>query len=150
MSKLTLAEGQKLLRANALEAEVQSAVTDYLAAKRIPYTITEAKRSYNERGQQVRRINPGWPDITGCHPTTGQLLGIECKRTVGGVLSYDQAFTLSALFRAGALVVIARSVDDVLSLLETRRVSDATKREIADALAKGQTVKTKRKRNRLS
>lgn len=141
-NRISLAEGQKLLRANAVEAEVQSAILDYLRVQKIPHTITEAKQSFNQRGQLVRRINPGWPDITACH--SGAMVAIECKRAVGGVLSYDQADTLHRLFLHGALVVVARSVDDVADLLRTRTVSEATKREIAEALAKGRKVRKRR------
>lgn len=137
MSALKPAEGRKLLLANAVEHEVQSAILEYLRLKKIPHTITESKRSFNQRGQLVRRINPGWPDITACHPVTGQLIAIECKRAIGGSLSFDQAVTLEGLFQCGALVVVARSIDEVATLIETRRVSEATKSEIAERLAKG-------------
>lgn len=117
------------------EASVQAAILGYLRAHRIPHTITEAKQSFNQRGQQVRRLSPGWPDITAC--VEGRFVGIEVKRPVGGKLRYLQAVELEALINNGALVVIARRVDDVIALFETRQVSQETKDEIAATLRKG-------------
>lgn len=117
------------------EAAVQAAILGYLRAHRIPHTITEAKQSFNQKGQQVRRMAAGWPDITGCFES--RFVGIEVKRPVGGKLRYLQAVELEALMNNGALVVIARSVEDVIVLLETRQVSQATKNEIAATLSKG-------------
>jgi len=134
------ADVRTILRADALESDVQSAVTQYLAARKIRHTITEAKRSYNESGSLVRRVSPGWPDITACG-CGGYLIGIECKRVVGGVLSYEQAVELDGLHQSGALIVIARSVDDVEELLRTKRTSQATIAEIVQALAKGPDLK---------
>ncbi len=117
------------------EASVQAAILGYLRAHRIPHTITEAKQSFNQNGQQVRRLAAGWPDITACFE--GRFVGIEVKRPVGGKLRYLQAVELEALYKNGALVVIARSVENVIALLETRQVSQATKDEIAATLSKG-------------
>lgn len=127
--RLSVEEGRKILRDQATEAEIQSAITDYLTVQKIPYTVTEAKRSYNERGQLVRRIAPGWPDITGCLPYAGVFIGIECK-SAKGKLRPDQARTLYGLYNAGALVVIARSVDCVMEVLTTGRVRDCDVAEI--------------------
>jgi hypothetical protein len=127
--RISITEGRKILRDQATEAEIQSAIVDYLNVQKIPHTVTEAKRSYNERGQLVRRIAPGWPDITGAVPIglgsqlCAAFLGIECK-SASGRLRPDQARTLYGLYKAGALVVVARSVDDVVELLLSGRVRD--------------------------
>jgi hypothetical protein len=142
-ARIPLAEGRKLLAAKALESSVQSAICDYLAAQRIPYSITNAEESFNRRGQRVQRIAPGWPDVTACFAS--YLLAIECKRAVGGVLSFEQADCLNRLHQAGALVVVARSVDDVISLLATKRTSAATVAEIIAALKKGPKLKRSRR-----
>ena len=117
------------------EASVQGTILGYLRARRIPHTITEAKRSFNQKGQQVCRIKSGWPDITACHE--GFFVAIEVKRPVGGRLRHLQALELDALWRNGALVVIARNVEEVIDLLDTKSTSQATKDEIAATLAKG-------------
>lgn len=129
-----------ILRDNALESEVQGAIIEYLKARRIKHTITEAKRSFNEDGNLVRRVSAGWPDITACG-CGGYLIGIECKRANGGELSYEQAIELDGLHQSGALIVIARSIDDVEELLRTKRTSQATIVEIVKALAKGPDLK---------
>jgi len=126
---------QRAVDKSTSEASVQATILGYLRARRIPHTITEAKQSFNQNGQQVRRLAPGWPDITACFE--GRFVGIEVKRPVGGRLRYLQAIELEALYKNGALVVIARSVEDVIALLETRQVSQATKDEIAATLSKG-------------
>lgn len=117
------------------EASVQEAILGYLRARRIPHTITEAKQSFNHKGQQVCRIKSGWPDITICFE--GFFVGCEVKRPIGGRLRYLQALELDALWRNGALVVIARDVEQVIDLLITKQTSQATKDEIAACLAKG-------------
>lgn len=115
--RISITEGRKILRAEATEAQIQDAIVGYLRAQKIPHTTTEAKRSYNERGQLVRRIAPGWPDITGC-ACGGILLAVECK-SAKGRLRPEQARTLYALYQAGALVCVARSVDCVIETLRT-------------------------------
>jgi len=126
--RISIEQGRKILRDSASEAQIQNAIIAYLRAQRIPHTITEAKRSYNERGRLVRRIAPGWPDITGC-VLGGVLLAIECK-SAKGRLRPDQARTLHALYQAGALVVIARSVDCVIEALKTWRIRECDIAEI--------------------
>lgn len=127
--RISLTEGRKILRDSATEAEIQSAISEFLTVQKIPHTVTEAKRSYNERGQLVRRIAPGWPDITGCLPYAGVFIGIECK-SAKGKLRPEQARTLYGLYSAGALVVIARDVDSVVEVLTTGRVRDCDVAEI--------------------
>lgn len=137
--KLDITVGRKLLRANALEAEVQSAIIDYLTTQGFPFTRSDATQSFTHKGNQVSRVVEGWPDITACLPQ-GRLFAIECKRGVGGILSYEQATTLGRIACIGGLICIARSVDDVVEvLMKGNREQDAT--EIAKALAKGPDVK---------
>jgi VRR-NUC domain len=140
------------LRAQATEAEIQDAILDYLKTQRIPHSITNAVRSYNGKGQIVRRIAPGWPDITGCLPVvfgplSGVFLAIECK-SAKGKLRPDQAATLHALYQAGALVVVARSVDDVVAMLEAGKATPETLAEITATLAKEGKRKKRRRANK--
>lgn len=114
----------------ASEAEIQATILEWLRFKGIPHTITEAKRSFNEHGQLVRRIARGWPDVTGCYQ--GRMLALEVKSAIGK-LRQDQAAVLHALWQAGALVVIARSLDDVISGFE-RGFHRPSEVEIAKAL----------------
>jgi len=121
--------------ATVTEAAVQAAILGYLRVNRIPHTITEAKQSFNEKGQQVRRVKKGWPDITACYE--GLFVAIEVKRPIGGRLSPGQAVELDTLRRADALVVIARSVDDLEETLRLKKTNLATIREIEATLKKG-------------
>lgn len=132
--RIPLTEGRKLLRDSATEAQIQDAILGYLRAQRIPHSVTEAKRSYNERGQLVRRIAPGWPDITGV-ARGGIALCIECK-SAKGRLRPEQAKTLYALINAGALVVVARSVDCVAEILRTGCIREQDLEEIAHYMDK--------------
>lgn len=129
--KASITEGRKMLSAAAPERQVQQAIVDYLTVQGIPFAVTDAAEAFNRRGQRVRRVTPGWPDITACD---GEFLAIECKRAEGGKLSPLQAETLNRLHQRGALVVVARSVDDVIELLRTRHTSAATVAEIVAAL----------------
>lgn len=128
-NRISITEGRKILRESATEAEIQSAIIGYLQTQRIPHSITNAQRSYNHKGQIVRRIQTGWPDITACWPSEGLFLGIEVK-TAKGKLKPEQAITLHALYMAGALVVVARSVDDVIQVLQSGKIRGADLLEI--------------------
>ncbi|MCI0391876.1 MAG: hypothetical protein MOB07_24300 [Acidobacteria bacterium] len=139
--KLSIEAGRKILRDQASEAEIQSAILEYLTVQRIPHSITNATMSLNVNGQIVRRITPGWPDITCCLPPGGELIALECKRAVGGVLTYNQASCLHLLWKAGAMVIIARSLDDVISTLSSRKTSTSTLDEISMTLCNGPSLK---------
>jgi hypothetical protein len=138
------------MAADKLENEVLADLLEWLTLKRIVHTLTEAKRSYNEHGQLVRRVAPGWPDVTAAVPlwrasgfgpgvSPGQLWGIEAKRATGGALSLDQAETLSRLWESGALVVIARSVECLEEVL-SKGVRPKDLAEIREALRKGKNA----------
>ena len=62
---------------------------------------------------------------------------VECKRPIGGRLSYAQADCLDSLWRAGAIVIIARSLDDVINALQAGKTPVETQAEIARILQKG-------------
>jgi len=95
-----------------IEFEIQRAILGYLKAKKI-----FAKRM-EIRGLHKGRKNPatGCPDIIGVLPN-GRALMIEVK-TKKGKLSEEQEDWLHASADAGALVVIATSLDDVINALE--------------------------------
>jgi hypothetical protein len=150
--RIPIHEGRKILQAQATEAQIQSAILEYLTARGIPHSITNAERSYNRKGQLVRRISPGWPDITGCTtvrsvfgPLPGVFLAIEVKKATGR-LTPDQAATLHTLYQAGALVVVVRSVDDLISALDAGKAPAETLAEITATLAKEGKLKRRRKR----
>jgi hypothetical protein len=138
-NRVSNAEGRKLICSKILEKSVQKSITDYLDALHIPYSITNAEASYDRNGNRRKRVETGWPDISGTY--AGFSVYIETKRAVGGALSFIQADTLDRLYRQGALVCVPRSVDEVIELLKTKRTSAATIAEIVAALKKGPKVK---------
>lgn len=62
-------------------------------------------------GRVVRALPVGFPDISGV-TATGRMIAIECKTPTGRVSSKQTAF-LDMLRKFGALVILARSVEDV-------------------------------------
>lgn len=141
MSGLSTEQGRRLIAKHTLEKHVQRAIVGYLTALRIPFSVTNAEEAYDRNGRRVKRVETHWPDITACY--AGYFLAFEVKRAVGGVLSYGQAVTLENLHKQGALVCVPRSVDEVIELLAAKRISQQTKDEIAQALAKGPKLKSK-------
>lgn len=130
---ISLAEYRATVAAQTLENSVQRDILTLLAARNIPHAVTDASASYNANGQRRKRVTTGWPDITACFPGTGQLLAIECKRASGGRLRPEQAATLETLWTSGALILIARSVEDVERMLETGKVPHETLEEVQAA-----------------
>jgi hypothetical protein len=62
-------------------------------------------------GRVVRALPVGFPDISGV-TATGRMIAIEVKTTKGSVTARQIAF-LDMLRKFGALVILARSVEDV-------------------------------------
>ena len=66
-------------------------------------------------GRVIRALPNGHPDLMGCiasGPLPGRMLAIECKAPTGRVSPSQEKF-LNMLMLMGALVVVARSVEDV-------------------------------------
>jgi hypothetical protein len=148
--RIPIHEGRKLLQAQATHKQIQSAVEEYLTVRGIPCSATDATEAYNRHGQRVRRVEEGWPDVTGCccvrtvfGSFSGIFLAVEVK-TAKDKLRPAQAKVLHELYQAGALVVVARSLDDLIVALETGKATSETLQEIAATLAK----EGKRKRRR--
>lgn len=97
----------------ATEAQIQRTITDWLTIAGIPFTVTDAAHVTIQGVTRGRsKIRTGWPDITACLPPDGTLLAIECK-SARGKLRPEQVETIAQLQDAGALTVVARSVEDV-------------------------------------
>jgi hypothetical protein len=141
-TRRTTAEYQQEQLERTLEHTVQKNIVAYLLGQGLLHSITNAERTYNTNQQLVRRINPGWPDLTACETGAlnpafaGKMFGIECKRAMGGTLSYEQAVTLESIYRSHGLVCVARSVEDVMHVRQygNRQVD---LEEIAEAIRKG-------------
>lgn len=140
-----------LLQAQATHKQIQSAVEEYLTVRGIPCSATDATEAYNRKGQRVRRVEEGWPDVTGCCSVrtvfgsfSGIFLAVEVK-TAKDKLRLAQAKVLHALYQAGALVVVARSLDAVILALETGKAPAETLAEITATLAKEGKPKKQRR-----
>lgn len=104
------------LRANATEAEIQSAICEYLRLFKIPFSVTNADRTYSRNGKVTRsKVYAGWPDITAC--LNGRFWGIEVKSKKGR-LRPAQKEVLKMLEEANGIITIARSLDDLIPILE--------------------------------
>lgn len=104
----------------ATEAQIQRTITDWLTLAGIPYTVTDAAHvTINDVTRGRAKIRRGWPDVTACLPPDGTLLAIECK-SARGKLRLDQEAILEQLGEAGAAVVVARSLEDVVNEIENR------------------------------
>lgn len=121
------------------EAGIQKAICDYLHWRGIPFSVTDASRTFNANGRQVRRVATGWPDLVACYQA--RLVAIECK-SAKGKLRPAQAETLAALWEAGAIVVVVRSVEDLIAALRDGK-HEASKAEIQRA--KNKQINTVRK-----
>ena len=111
----------------AVERDIQSGICELLDQLRIPYSVTDAAipvsvgrcpecrawvKLYGKKGH----VRKSWPDITGVLPVTGRMLAIEVK-TEKGRYKPGQPEMLELLRKAGALVIVARSIDDVSLVL---------------------------------
>lgn len=98
------------------EAEIQKAICDLLAMLRIPYTVTNASR-YRKIGlRNVSSVKIGWSDITACFPG-GRFCAIEVKNAKGK-LRLAQKERLAEIERAGGIVIVARSANDVHEVIK--------------------------------
>ncbi|MDT6519718.1 VRR-NUC domain-containing protein [Enterococcus faecium] len=62
----------------------------------------------------------GTPDILVC--VNGRFIGIEVKRPGGGTVSALQKSKLNKIENAGGVAIVARSVEDVSTVLKRRNV----------------------------
>lgn len=95
---------------------VRASVTKFLTVRKIVHAITDSGKVESVRGTRRMVYPAGWPDITAILPVTGQLWAIETK-TQTGELEESQKDLHPVIEAAGALLTIARSVDDVRCVL---------------------------------
>lgn len=143
VERVTVTAWRKQSTKTARETTVQAAIRQYLREQRLPHALTDATLTYNVKGQKVVRVTEGWPDLTTLIPEHGgRLFAIECKRPVGGKLSYKQAMMLHWIHQAGGCIVVARSVADVVEARTNgTRLEDLE--EIARVIARGPQEKRK-------
>ena len=98
------------------ETDIQRDILAWLAAQGI--LAWRMGMGGLKTGTGTFRKNPakGLPDILGILKPSGRLLAIEVK-TAKGKPSLDQLRWLDDFAKAGALAILARSVDDVMHAL---------------------------------
>jgi len=107
------------------EGDIQRAILEYLSLKGYYSWRNYVGPIVHGSGKDRRMsANParGMPDIMGIMPDgTGRLFAIEVK-TKKGIVSAHQKERILALNAAGALAFIARSLDDVVIMLERGKI----------------------------
>lgn len=107
----------KLLPGEKGEPEIQREILDYLLVRKLTMKDVFAWRNV---GPDLRRNSSkhhlsGVPDILGCF--CGRMLAIEVKDRVG-VVSDEQKDFIKEVTRLGGIAFVARSLKDVLDVLD--------------------------------
>lgn len=125
-----------------LEKDIQKLITKYLDLRKVPYAVTNAERVWNPQGfVRKSKVSPDWPDLSATMPVliNGNPVGlsfyIEVKTPTGGIRD-GQKVKLRELSAAGALCVLARSLEDVKTVVEKFQGAELD----FDALAKSHTL----------
>lgn len=101
------------------EREIQASICELLDFLALPYSVTDASRSYGVDGRvRGSKVRKGWPDITGCF-ANGQLFAIEVKKP-GGRVSAEQKEMLKRLQESKAAVCVAYSVAEAVDFLQLK------------------------------
>ena len=100
------------------EYSIQNAILETLSWLAIPFSVTNSARIWTQRGRLIASpATPGWPDISATLPPSGRSFYIECKTPKGRPTSVQVAMH-KRLREAGALVIVARSPQEVLTALQ--------------------------------
>lgn len=89
-------------------------------------TENQIKRYLDSLGAYYLKVHgsmyqpAGTPDILAC--VRGRFIGIEVKRPGGGTVSALQRSKLNQIEQAGGISIVARSVEDVSTMLQRRNV----------------------------
>lgn len=99
------------------EAVIQDEICDYLTSRGLVHSITDSSVGFaNGRKLRAKVSKPGWCDVTGLLPD-GRFLGIEVKSSTGK-LRPSQVQTLGEITASNGLVIVARSVGEVVAVVE--------------------------------
>jgi len=100
------------------ESDIGRDIMQYLRLRHIPAIQTHGLHYLPGGGVRiVRPHRKGAPDIIGCMPKTGRMFQVEVKGP-DGIVSADQEQVMREFRQAGALVFVARSVQDVADAIE--------------------------------
>ena len=101
------------------EGEILKACLDYLALNGAFVWRNNTGALKDNTNRPVFFGKPGSSDIIGVLPG-GRFIAVECK-TLKGKLSEKQKVFLSTVNDMGGLALVARSVDDVIQAVKTRK-----------------------------
>jgi hypothetical protein len=107
---------EKKKRGPGPEAEIQNAIMEYLAAKRVFFwrNNTGVARMGQYGGRFIRFGAVGSPDIIALHG--GRMYGIEVKSPTGKLSEAQKSFGEN-IEKNGGTYLVARSVDDVIRVI---------------------------------
>jgi hypothetical protein len=97
------------------EKEIQRDIVQYLKTLDLAYTVTDASVNFRLHRRKMRK---SWPDITAILPG-GRTWAIEV-RTEKGLYKPGQKEMLAGLAGFGALVTVARCLQDAVDAYESR------------------------------
>lgn len=111
---------------------MQRSITDYLSYLGIPFSVTNADRTWGKDGRPRKsKVRLGWPDLSAVIPCEikyrdgnylkyfyfGRAFFVEVKASKGGRLSPGQKAQIDHLEQTWASVLVARSVEEVRSFI---------------------------------
>lgn len=95
------------------EAEVLAGVMAYLSLRRDVMFWRANTAALDVAGRFLKFGKKGQADVIVCQAPAGKMIGIECKREIGGTLSADQKRWGEQLQAFGGKYVVARCTADV-------------------------------------
>ncbi len=110
----------KVISGGLSEREIQDQILTWLWYQRIDCWRNESNGTYDSRGGFYRKKGKffvcGRPDVEGILSPRGMWFGIEIK-TARGIVSDAQKEFIYRIQNAGGLIWVARSLDDVISVM---------------------------------
>ncbi len=122
LSDTARAEAKERRKAsNKSHKQLVASILALLDAKGIPATESDTGAVFMG-GKPIKRASGrrGWPDVSAIVPPYGRFVGFEAK-TGDGVLRPDQKAVKREIEAVGGLYVVARTLQDVLTVLEATK-----------------------------
>lgn len=124
LAKLSASDNAKPKKVKKLlEKDIQAQIVKYLEANRIHVAVTNAERVWGKFGGiRKSKVSPDHPDLTCVLPIVVSTLPIGLAwyievKTPTGSIREGQKVKLKSLADAGALCILARSIDDVMPIV---------------------------------
>lgn len=106
-----------------LEKDIQKQIVSWLEINKIPVSVTNSERVWGKfGGVRKSKVSPDHPDLTLVLPVlcNGFKIGLACYievKTKTGAIRDGQRIKLRELADNGALCMIARTLDEVVSII---------------------------------